>query len=161
MKNIPDPGAIFPNKYKTSCFIKNVIKAPNITVGDYTYYDDENDPGNTVIGNDVWIDRKSVIMPGVTIGDGSIIGAYSIVTPDILPYSIAGGNPAGVIKKRFDGEMTDLQPALMRWDFAPGKLADFLPILCDPDMKKVRKTLKDTVSKQIFFIFPLDLAAAS
>ncbi len=218
MKNIPDPSVIFPNEYKTSCFIKNVIKAPNITVGDYTYYDDENDPagfeknnilfnypefgdrliigkfcaiasgttfimgpanhrissistypfhvfggvwkdrtpdhlsqlpfkGDTVIGNDVWIGRESVIMPGVTIGDGSIIGAYSIVTRDIPPYSIAGGNPAGVIKKRFDEEMTDLLLALKWWDFAPEKLADFLPILCDPDLEKVRKILKETVSK--------------
>lgn len=38
--DIPDPRAIFPNEYKTSCFIKNVVKAPNIFIGDYTYYDD-------------------------------------------------------------------------------------------------------------------------
>lgn len=41
---IPDPNVVFPNEYKTSCFIKNVITAPNITVGDYTYYDDAVDP---------------------------------------------------------------------------------------------------------------------
>ena len=40
MMNIHDPNAVFPNEYKTSCFIKNVVTAPNITVGDYTYYDD-------------------------------------------------------------------------------------------------------------------------
>ena len=47
MKNtrkFPDPNAVFPNEYGTSCFIKNVIKAPNISVGDYTYYDDDKDP---------------------------------------------------------------------------------------------------------------------
>ena len=44
MKSIPNPDEIFPNEYKTSCFIKNVIKAPNIIVGDYTYYDDNNAP---------------------------------------------------------------------------------------------------------------------
>ena len=44
MKHIPSPDEIFPNEYKTSCFIKNVIKAPNILVGDYTYYDDPDDP---------------------------------------------------------------------------------------------------------------------
>ena len=38
MMNIPDPNTVFPNEYKTSCFIKNVVTAPNITVGDYTYY---------------------------------------------------------------------------------------------------------------------------
>ena len=44
MMNIPNPNEVFPNEYKTSCFIKNVVTAPNITVGDYTYYDDAVDP---------------------------------------------------------------------------------------------------------------------
>ena len=44
MSNIPDPNVVFPNEFKTSCFIKNVISAPNIIVGDYTYYDDPIDP---------------------------------------------------------------------------------------------------------------------
>ncbi len=44
MYNIPSPHAVFPNAYKTSCFIKNVVTAPNIFIGDYTYYDDPVDP---------------------------------------------------------------------------------------------------------------------
>ncbi len=44
MKNIPNPNEIFPNEYKTSCFIKNAITAPNIFIGEYTYYDDSADP---------------------------------------------------------------------------------------------------------------------
>ena len=44
MCDIPDPNAVFPNEYETSCFLKNVITAPNIHVGDYTYYDDPVDP---------------------------------------------------------------------------------------------------------------------
>ena len=54
-----------------------------------------------VIGNDVWIGRESVIMPGVKIGDRAIIGAYSVVTKDIEPYSVVGENPAKFIKKTF------------------------------------------------------------
>ena len=42
--NIPDPNVVFPNAYKTSCFLKNVVQAPNVTIGDYTYYDDPQDP---------------------------------------------------------------------------------------------------------------------
>ena len=57
--------------------------------------------GDIVIGNDVWIGRESVIMPGVKIGDGAIIGAYSVVTKDIEPYSVVGENPAKFIKKTF------------------------------------------------------------
>jgi len=58
--------------------------------------------GDTVIGNDVWIGYDAVIMPGVTVGDGAIIGAKSVVTSDVAPYSIVGGNPAMLIKERFD-----------------------------------------------------------
>ena len=44
MKNIPDPNVVFPNTYKTSCFLKNVVSSPNVFIGDYTYYDDPEDP---------------------------------------------------------------------------------------------------------------------
>lgn len=58
--------------------------------------------GNTFIGNDVWIGHDATIMPGVTIGDGAIIATKAIVTKDVEPYTIVGGNPAKIIKKRFD-----------------------------------------------------------
>lgn len=56
------------------------------------------------IGNDVWIGRRAIIMPGVTVGDGSIIGAGAVVTKDVPPYAIVGGVPAKVIKMRFSEE---------------------------------------------------------
>lgn len=151
MNNIPDKNVIFANEYKTTVFLKNIVKAENIIIGDYTYYDDTKDPlswetnnvlfnypffgdrliigrysslaegstfimgpanhrlssvttypfnvmggvwrerstphidelphkGDIVIGSDVWLGRESVIMPGVNIGDGSIVAAYSVVT---------------------------------------------------------------------------------
>lgn len=58
----------------------------------------------TVIGNDVLIGTHAFIKGGITIGDGSVIGAYTIVTKDIEPYSIVVGNPGKVIRKRFDDE---------------------------------------------------------
>ena len=64
--------------------------------------------GNTVIGNDVWIGQNAVILPGVNIGDGAIIGANSVVGSNISPYTIVAGNPAKVIRKRFDEELIDL-----------------------------------------------------
>lgn len=65
--------------------------------------------GNIEIGNDVWIGHEAVILPGVKIGDGCIIGAQSVVTKDIEPYTIVGGNPAKSIRKRFsDQEIEDL-----------------------------------------------------
>ena len=60
--------------------------------------------GDTVIGNDVWLGMDSVIMPGVTVGDGAIVGARSVVTKDVAPYTLVAGNPARALKQRFDTE---------------------------------------------------------
>lgn len=213
MSNVPNPDVIFPNEFKTSCFLKNVITAPNIIVGDYTYYDDPVDPagfernnvlfnypefgdrliigkfcaiasgakfimgpanhrissvttypfqvfggvwaekapphlsqlpfkGDTVVGSDVWIGRESVIMPGVKIGDGAIIAAYSVVAKDIPPYAVAGGNPARVIKKRFDDEaLMDILLRLRWWDLPGEEVAELVPLLCSPDLGEVKEEL--------------------
>lgn len=58
--------------------------------------------GDTVVGNDVWLGYQCLVMPGVTIGDGAIVAAGSVVVNDIPPYTIAGGNPAKPIRQRFD-----------------------------------------------------------
>ena len=219
MLKIPDPNAIFPNEYGTSCFIKNVIKAPNISIGDYTYYDDDKDPtgfeknnvlfnypvfgdkliigkfcqiasgtqfimgaanhrlcsattypfnimseawaeiapvhlsqlphkGDTVIGNDVWFGRNCVVMPGVKIGDGAIVAAHSVVTKNVEPYSVVGGNPARFIKKRFDDELTELLLRFEWWDLPPDELAKVMPLLCDADLEKVRRELKTRIENK-------------
>ena len=64
--NIPNPNEVFPNEYKTSCFIKNVVTAPNITVGDYTYYDDAVDPTG--------FERNNVLFNYPEFGDHLVIG---------------------------------------------------------------------------------------
>lgn len=58
--------------------------------------------GDTVVGNDVWIGHEALIMPGVSIGDGAIIASRSVVTKDVPPYTIVAGNPAKIIRERFD-----------------------------------------------------------
>lgn len=213
----PNPDAIFPCKHQTMCFIKNVITAPNIFVGDYTYYDDavdsagfeknnvlfnwpefgdrliigkfcsiasgtqfimgtanhrigsvttypfnvfggvweQNTPphlsqlpfkGDTVIGNDVWIGRECVIMPGVKIGNGAMIATRAVVTGDVPPYTIVGGNPARTIKKRFDDELIDILERLKWWDFEPARLAEVLPLLCDQELPKVKQQLREMLN---------------
>lgn len=210
---LPDPTAIYPNDYGTSCYIKNVVHAPNIFIGDYTYYDDPIDPagfeknnilfnypefgdrliigkfcsiacgtqfvmgpanhricsastypfavfceewaevvpphmeqlprkGDIVIGNDVWLGYKCTILPGVTIGDGAIIAAHSVVSRDVSPYCIAAGNPARCVKKRFDDELIALLQQYKWWDLSRTKLLDILPLLCDPDIEKLRKKIR-------------------
>ena len=67
--------------------------------------DDLPPKGDTVVGSDVWIGQNVTVMPGVHIGDGAIIGANSVVTKDVPPYCIAGGNPCRMIRRRFDDEL--------------------------------------------------------
>ena len=99
--------------------------------------------GDTVLGNDVWIGRESVIMPGVKIGDGAIVAAYSVMTKDIPAYTVWGGNPARFIKNRFDEELTDLMLRFQWWNLEPDALVEVLPLLCDPDLEKVKRTLQE------------------
>lgn len=219
MQRMPDPNEVFPSEYKTTCFIKNVITAPNIQVGDYTYYDDTTDPagfekkavlfnwpefgdkliigkfcsiasgtqfimgsanhrmssvstypfnvfggtwsektpphlsqlpfkGDIVIGNDVWFGRNCVVMPGVQIGDGAIIAAQCVVTRDVEPYSIVGGNPTRFLRKRFDEELIGLLLKLRWWDSPPEEVTRLLPLLCDPDLDKVRESIRQLLSSR-------------
>ena len=94
--------------------------------------------GDTVVGNDVWFGRNCVILPGVKIGDGAIVAAHSVVTKDVAPYTLVGGNPAKPLKKRFDDELISLLLELKWWDFGPQELAEFLPNLCIPDLEKLK-----------------------
>lgn len=184
--NAPDKDQVFPlPNYDRLCFLKNIIKNPNIIVGDYTYYDDFEDvqnfeknvkylfdfigdklvigkfcmiasdvtfimnganhltdaistypfaifgngwenamegktyptKGDTIVGNDVWIGHKVTIMPGVNIGDGAIIATGAVVTKDVAPYSIVGGNPAKELKKRFPEEEINQLLEIKWWDW--------------------------------------------
>ena len=68
---------------------------------------DDVDPvtrGDVIISNDVWIGHGASILSGVQIGDGAVIGARAVITKDVEPYSIVAGNPARLIRKRFDDE---------------------------------------------------------
>lgn len=219
MPKIPDPNAIFPNEYGTTCFIRNVIKAPNISVGEYTYYDSEDHPelfeqtnvlfnypffgdkliigkfcqiahgttfimgaanhrlgsattypfnvmggvwreistphieelphkGDTVIGNDVWLGRNCTILPGVKIGNGAIVAACSVVTKDVAPYTVVGGNPARFLKKRFDDGTAALLEELRWWDLPPEELTEIIPVLCDTDMKRAAEKLRAILAEK-------------
>ena len=75
-----------------------------------------------VIGNDVWIGSGAMVMNGVTIGDGAVVAAGSVVTKDVEPYSIVGGNPAKLIRKRFPDDIIERLLRLKWWDYNPGIL---------------------------------------
>lgn len=199
----PHPSTVFPlQNYDRLCFLKNIVKNPNIEVGDYTYYDDfenvENfeknvkylfdfigdkliigkycmiasdvtfimnganhlsesistypfaifgngweramdgksypSKGNTTIGHDVWIGYGATIMPGVTIGHGSIIASQSVVSRDVEPYSIVGGNPIKEIRKRFSKAEIDHLLKIEWWNWSPEKVTQNVEALTSSDV---------------------------
>ena len=88
-----------------------------------------------MIGNDVWIGQGATLMSGVTIGDGAIIGARSLIAKDVPPYSIAAGNPAGVRRARFEQHVVERLLALRWWDWPEEKIERFLPLMLSADVE--------------------------
>ena len=85
--------------------------------------------GDVIIGNDVWIGLNTTILSGVTIGDGAIIAAGSIVTKDVDPYAIVGGNPAKVIKKRFSDDAIAKLLEIQWWNWEIDKIKNNLDLI--------------------------------
>ena len=204
----PNPATTFPlDGIKTLCFLKNIVNLKNVSIGDYTYYDDFEDvqyfarnvryhfeftgdkliigkfcqiasgvefimnggnhltsgistfpfsifghgweramdgksfpnKGDTIIGNDVWIGYKALIMPGVRIGDGAIIAAASVVTKDVPPYAIVGGNPARVLRMRF--AEADIQRLLRIrwWDWSAEKITHHAELLTSASVEALER----------------------
>ena len=98
--------------------------------------------GDTVIGNDVWIGQDAVILPGVHIGDGAIIGACSVVGSDVDPYSIVAGDPAKLLRKRFDDDLIELLLQFKWWDRSIDEINELIPVLTCSDLEKVRAVLR-------------------
>ena len=94
--------------------------------------------GDTVIGNDVWIGQNATILPGVHIGDGAVIGANSVVGSDVAPYTIEAGNPAKVLRKRFEDEMIELLLEFKWWDKSIEEIDSLIPFLTCSDIEKVK-----------------------
>ena len=95
--------------------------------------------GDTVIGNDVWIGQNVTVMPGVHIGDGAIIAANSVVTKDIPAYSIAGGNPCRVIRRRFDDELIEYLLDLKWWNWDADRIFKNMSVLCSGDLQQIKR----------------------
>ncbi|MBR4348162.1 MAG: CatB-related O-acetyltransferase [Fibrobacter sp.] len=103
--------------------------------------------GDTVIGNDVWIGQNATILPGVHIADGAIIGASSVVGSDVEPYTIVAGNPAKLIRKRFDEELTNLMLEWRWWDKPIEEINALIPVLTSSDLTEVKKKVKEMLGK--------------
>ena len=90
--------------------------------------------GDTIIGNDVWIGRDALVMPGVTVGDGAIIATRAVVTRDVPAYAIVGGNPAQVIRTRFDPDTVVRLLRIAWWDWPPDRVTAAIPLISQADV---------------------------
>lgn len=206
----PDSATLYPlADYSGAVFLKNVITRSNISVGDYSYYDDPDGAerfedqnvlyhfeftgdrltigkfvaiargarfimnaanhqtsgfstypfeifgngweegfdqqsyvdagrGDTRIGNDVWIGREAVIMPGVTVGNGAIIGAGAHVAKDVPAYSLVVGNPARIVRQRFDDSTIGALEKIAWWDWPVEKITRNLAAIRGNDLNLLR-----------------------
>ena len=97
--------------------------------------------GDTVIGNDVWIGQNATIHPGVHIGDGAIIGCNSTVGSNVPPYTIVIGNPAKILRKRFDDELIDLMLRLKWWNKSIDEINNLIPIITSSNLEYVKSAI--------------------
>lgn len=94
--------------------------------------------GDTIIGNDVWFGHQSTIMPAVTIGNGAIIGAKSVVTKDVPAYTIVGGNPAKQIRQRFSDDVIKELEKIAWWDWDYEKISRNLQAITGADIQVLK-----------------------
>lgn len=90
---------------------------------------------DVVIGNDVWIGEYSAVMPGVKIGDGAVIGAYSVVRSNVEPYSIVRGNPAREVRKRFSEREIEMLLEMKWWDWSLYQLKIAMPLMLSTNIE--------------------------
>lgn len=95
--------------------------------------------GDTLVGNDVWIGYQSVILPGVSIGDGAIVAACSVVATNVPPYAIVAGNPARIIRSRFPDEVVAELLRIRWWDWDADRVTRNLDRILAADLDALRR----------------------
>lgn len=96
--------------------------------------DDSYSNGDVTVGSGVWIGAGALLMSGVTVGDGAVVAARAVVSRDVRPYAVVGGNPAREIRRRFDDDTVNQLLADPWWDWAPERIAREVDYLCAPPM---------------------------
>jgi virginiamycin A acetyltransferase len=95
--------------------------------------------GDAQIGHDVWIGKDAVFMPGESVCSGAIIATRSVITKDVPPYAIVGGNPAQLIRYRFEPAVIELLLQLACWDWPVAKLTPVLPAILSGDLQQLQR----------------------
>lgn len=97
--------------------------------------------GDTVVGNDVWLGYSALVMPGITIGNGAIIATAAVVTRDVPAYAIVGGNPATILRHRFDPDTIARLEALRWWDWDAAKITRNVKAICGTDVAALERAI--------------------
>jgi len=95
--------------------------------------------GDVVIGNDVWIGYGATLLSGVTVGDGAVIGACSLVTKDVPPYARVAGNPAHILGYRFDENLIKKLLEIKWWNWPDPVIKERLRFICTPSIEEFIK----------------------
>lgn len=99
--------------------------------------------GDTVVGHDVWFGTESLVMPGVTIGSGAVVAARAVVTRDVPAYAVVAGNPAHIVRRRYDDATAARLLDLAWWDWPPDRVAAAIPDLVHGRLERL-ETVSDT-----------------
>ena len=122
------------------------VAASTAPVGHWVCAEDperlEHSKGGITVGNDVWIGHGSVILSGVTIGDGAVVGACSVVDADVPPYGVVCGNRAGLRRKRFGDAVVERLLRLRWWDWPEWKLREHHGLLTQPLTEQILSQLE-------------------
>lgn len=95
--------------------------------------------GDTVVGDDVWIGYEATLLPGVTIGPGAVVGAKAVVTKDVPPYAVVGGNPARVLYQRYPDDVAHALLEIAWWDWDAAKVTRNLAAIAGADLDALRR----------------------
>ena len=135
-----DLGTTFPFR----AFVDDFPMAAHLKAEDV----DAVSKGDVVIGNDVWIAHGALIVSGVNVGDGAIIGAGAVVTRSVEPYGIVAGNPAKLVRKRFDEETIRALLEIKWWDWPVEMINNNIALIYKCDIAAMRR-LKKAVDEQV------------
>lgn len=97
--------------------------------------------GDTVLGDGCWLGMRAMIMPGVTIGEDTVVAAGAVVTKDVPPYAVVGGNPAKIIKYRFSHADVERIVSLNLYHLPEDKLMALQPMLSSEDISGLESML--------------------
>ncbi len=104
-------------------------------------------PEPIIIGNDVWLATNASIMQGVKVGDGAVIAMESLVTKDVPPYAIVGGNPARIVKYRFSQKQIEELLKIAWWNWEDSRISEVMHLLLSDDIDEFIRVAVDMMAR--------------